>query len=95
METYQSVLLERVENNESEMRKLETTAKRNLGNFTLGKKFAADIQQPQWNTGGKRNTQVKHQRNAEKEMEAIFLANILDYPRIVSVLPFISGQLWQ
>ena len=48
METYQSVLLERVENNESEMRKLETTAKRNLGNFTLGKKFAADIQQPQW-----------------------------------------------
>ena len=44
METYQSVLLERVENNESEMRKLETTAKRNLGNFTLGKKSAADIQ---------------------------------------------------
>ena len=27
-------------------------------------------------------------------MEAIFLANILDYPRIVSALPFISGQLW-
>ena len=43
METYQSVLLERVENNESEMRKLETTAKRNLGNFTLGKNCAADI----------------------------------------------------
>ena len=33
----------KVENNESEMRKLETTAKWNLGNFTLGKKCAADI----------------------------------------------------